>query len=64
MITLLLRVADATVYVTRANYTTTKEIELLNKLYATKRLPKLSVVLNGTKAAAGYGYGYGEKSGK
>lgn len=60
----LVRVADATVYVTRANYTTTKEIELLNKLYATKRLPKLSVVLNGTKAAAGYGYGYGEKSGK
>lgn len=60
----LVRVADATVYVTRANYTTTNEIELLNKLYANKRLPKLSVVLNGTKTAAGYGYGYGEKSGK
>lgn len=57
----LVRVADATVYVTRANYTTTKEVELLNKLYASKRLPKLSVVLNGTKTAAGYGYGYGAK---
>ncbi|MFA4054181.1 GumC family protein [Duncaniella muris] len=60
----LVRVADATVYVTRANYTTTKEIGFLNKLYAGKRLPKLSVVLNGTKTAAGYGYGYGEKSSK
>ena len=33
----LVRVADATVYVTRANYTTTKEIGFLNKLYADRK---------------------------
>lgn len=58
------RVADATVYVTRANYTTHKEIRFVNKLYAEKRLPKMTLILNGTKASAGYGYGYGQSNKK
>ncbi len=56
------RVADATVYVTRANYTTHKEIKFINKLYADGRLTKMSLILNGTKSSAGYGYGYGEST--
>lgn len=55
------RVSDVTVYVTRANYTTHKEITFLNKLYSDKRLRKMTLVLNGTKAKAGYGYGYGQQ---
>lgn len=56
------RVADATVYMARANYTSQKEISFLNKLYADKRLRKITLILNGTKAKAGYGYGYGQTS--
>lgn len=56
----LSRVADATVYVCRANYTTKSDIHLLEGLYDDNRLPKLGIVLNGTTAKQGYGYGYGE----
>lgn len=58
----LARVADATVYVTRANYTTKSDIRLFTGLYEDKRLPNPGIVLNGTKSKQGYGYGYGEKS--
>ncbi len=58
----LARVADATIYVCRANYTTISDVEYFNKLYNEKRLPKLSLIVNGTSAKKGYGYGYGEKS--
>ncbi len=57
----LARVADATVYVCRANYTTKSDIRLFTDLYDNKRLPKVGLVLNGTTAKQGYGYGYGEK---
>lgn len=55
---LLASVADATVYVCRANHTTFKDIEFLNTLYSEKRLKKMSLVINGTSAKKGYGYGY------
>ncbi len=55
----LARVADATVYVCRANYTTLRDVKFFNDLYAEKRLPKMGLVVNGTKARSGYGYGYG-----
>lgn len=51
------RIADATVYVCRANYTTTRDIDFLNSVYDEKRLKKLSLLVNGTLAKKGYGYG-------
>ena len=61
---LLARVSDMTVYVSRANYTTTDLIDFLNQTYEQKRLPNIISVLNGIEAhktgyAYGYGYGYG-----
>ena len=53
---------DATIFVTRANFTHKQDIEFLNDIYTDKRLKKLSIVLNGTQSSKGYGYGYGEKS--
>lgn len=53
------RVANATVYVCRANYSSLKDVEFLNHVYADKRLKKMSLVVNGTVAHNGYGYGYG-----
>ena len=65
------RVADITVYVSRANYTTTNLIDFIKQVYQQKRLPNIITVLNGVKASGkgygyGYGYGYGHevKSGK
>lgn len=52
------RVSDATVYVTRINYTTTKEIRFFNAIYRDKRLKKMSLVANGSRTNKGYGYGY------
>jgi capsular exopolysaccharide synthesis family protein len=57
----LRRISDATVYVTRANYSTTKEIKFFNAVYRDKRLKKMSIVVNGTHTKKGYGYGYGTK---
>ena len=54
------RVADATVYVCRANYTTLQDIDFVSNLYDEKRLKKLSLIVNGTSAKKGYGYGYGK----
>lgn len=52
------RFADATIYVTRANFTKKRDIEFINEIYDQRRLKKLSVVLNGTQIRRGYGYGY------
>lgn len=54
------RVADATVYVCRADYTTLQDIDFVSNLYEEKRLKKLSLIVNGTSAKKGYGYGYGK----
>lgn len=57
---LLNRIADMTVYVSRANYSTTELINHLNQVQEQKRLPNIIAVLNGVNAKAiGYGYGYG-----
>lgn len=66
---LLARIADMTVYVTRANYTTFDFVGFLNQTHEQNRLPKMVAVLNGANAKKigyGYGYGYGTdvKSGK
>ena len=54
------RVADATVYVCRADYTTLQDIDFVSNLYDEKRLKKLSLIVNGTSVKKGYGYGYGK----
>jgi len=53
--------ADAALYVIRHDYTYKKQLQLLNEIYANKRLPKISLVINDIKAKGGYGryYGYG-----
>ena len=53
--------ADATLYVIRHNYTFKKQLVMLDEIYASKRLPRMSLVLNDINVQAGYGgyYGYG-----
>lgn len=53
------RISDATIYVTRANYTMIRDVDFANKVFDDKRLKKMSLVLNGTAIRKGYGYGYG-----
>ncbi|MDE6089710.1 MAG: polysaccharide biosynthesis tyrosine autokinase [Duncaniella sp.] len=55
------RVADATVYVTRVNYSTVSDLRYVENIYENNRLKKLSVVVNGTASKKGYGYGYSAK---
>ena len=59
---IIARVADATVYVCRADYTPKNDILSLNTLYEEKKFNNLSLVLNGvdlTKRKYGYYYGAG-----
>lgn len=59
---IIARVADATVYICRADYTPKNDLNLLNSLYAESKLKNMSIVLNGvdmTKRKYGYYYGYG-----
>lgn len=60
------RISDATVYVTRINVTSLKDLNFIDEIYTEKRLKKLSVVVNGVnlKKGRGYGYGYGEQQTK
>ena len=53
--------ADATVYVVRHNFTFKKQVQLVEEMYANKKLPHLSLVINDVKARWGYGryYAYG-----
>lgn len=59
---IIARVADASVYVCRADYTAKNDLNLVNSLYAEGKLKNMSLVLNGvdmTKRKYGYYYGYG-----
>jgi capsular exopolysaccharide synthesis family protein len=59
------RIADATVYVCRANYTPTNEFRsMVEDIHENNRLKKLSVVVNGTASKRVYTYGYGQKGTK
>lgn len=53
-------VADAAVYVCRANYTTLRDLDFINTVYKEKQLKKMALVVNGTASKKGYGYGYGK----
>ncbi|HTE24866.1 polysaccharide biosynthesis tyrosine autokinase [Flavitalea sp.] len=66
--------ADMSFFVVRHKYSLRSSIKLVNKLNEEKRLPSLSIIINGIKGKAfssggkygGYGYGhaYGKKQGK
>jgi capsular exopolysaccharide synthesis family protein len=59
---IIARVADASVYVCRADYTAKNDLNLVNSLYTEGKLKNMSLVLNGvdmTKRKYGYYYGYG-----
>lgn len=58
------RFADATIYVTRVNYSSMHDLRFIEEIYQNKRLKNLSVVVNGTVRKKGYGYGYGRKAGE
>ena len=56
------RVADATIYMCRADYTPKESFVLINSLNEEKKLQKMNIVLNGidmSKKKYGYYYGYG-----
>lgn len=60
---LIARVADASVYVCRADYTHKADYTLINELNERKKLPNLCTIINGLdmkKKKYGYYYGYGK----
>lgn len=63
---LLNRFADATIYISRVNYTPKTTADFINDIYENKRLNNIACVLNGVeeKPKMGYGYGYGYGYGK
>lgn len=59
----LRRISNATVYVCRADFTQKASFGLINSLSMEKKLPNMSIVLNGvdlSKKKYGYYYGYGK----
>lgn len=56
------RVADATMFVCRANYSHRTNLHFANELYNKKKLPNMSLVVNDVTNFQ-YGYGYGKKYG-
>ena len=57
------KVCDTTVYVCRADYTPKESFEMINGLAFSKKMPKMSIVVNGidmSKKKNGYYYGYGK----
>ncbi|MWW25901.1 GumC family protein [Algibacter lectus] len=51
--------ADLFIYLVRANYLDKRLLEIPKKLYNEKRIPNMTVVINGTDVKKGYGYGNG-----
>ncbi|MBO6606493.1 polysaccharide biosynthesis tyrosine autokinase [Psychroserpens sp.] len=51
--------ADIFVYVVSVDNIDKRELHIAQTLYEEKRLPKMTVLLNGTTKKKGYGYGYG-----
>lgn len=60
------RVANASIYICRADYSYKSDFELINELKKENKLPEMSIVINGInmkKKKYGYYYGYGKKYG-
>ena len=60
---IIARVADASLYLCRSDYSFKTNLNVVNEIYENKRLPQLSLVVNGLNVDRmkryGYGYGYG-----
>lgn len=55
--------ADMVLYVVSANNIDKRQLHVAQTMYEEKRLPNMTILLNGTKKHEGYGYGYGYGSG-
>jgi capsular exopolysaccharide synthesis family protein len=51
--------ADMFIYVVSANNLDKRQLHVAQTMYDEKRLPNMTILLNGTKKKSGYGYGYG-----
>lgn len=51
--------ADLFIYVVRANYLDKRHLSIAESAYLEKRLPNMTILLNGVSPKEGYGYGYG-----
>lgn len=51
------RIADASIFVCRINYTALSDLSQINEVYEQHRLKKLSLVINGSTSKKRYGYG-------
>ena len=58
--------ADLFIYVVRANYLDKRQLHLAETIHNEKRLPNMTILLNGVnhKKGNGYGYGYGKNPNK
>jgi Mrp family chromosome partitioning ATPase len=59
----LAKFGDATLFVTRANYTKRNLVKYFNEVVARKQFHNTAMVLNDSnpRLSAGYGYGYGKE---
>lgn len=68
--------ADSTLYIVRMGYTLKKQMNFIEELYSTNKLPRVGLLVNDIKASSqyysygnyggygyGYGYGYGNSNG-
>ena len=55
--------SDKTIYIVRANHTSTEIATFINENYIDHKLPKISVVLNSVGSSSAYGYKYGYQYG-
>ncbi|MFA6085494.1 GumC family protein [Mucilaginibacter sp.] len=65
---IIARVVDASLYMIRQGFTHKEELDFINEIDESKRLPKYSLVFNGIKKenfsySYGYSYGYGNSYG-
>jgi tyrosine-protein kinase Etk/Wzc len=58
---LISQFADMFIYVVSANKLDKRQLHIAQTMYEEKRLPNMSMLLNGTTMVNGYGYGYGSK---
>ncbi len=56
--------ADLVIFVVRANYLDTRQLNVAETMYSEKRLPNMAILLNCVKSKKGYGYGYGSETTK
>lgn len=53
--------ANACMYIVRHNYTFKKQVQLIDELYRSKKIPHIAIIINDINSQVGYGsyYGYG-----